>query len=636
MTTVVPFTNVYINATGAFLPGPPVGNDRIDDYIAPLNGHSARMRRRILSENGIRTRHYAIDTQGRTRWSAAAMGAEAVRDCLNGDDPASIGLLTSGTSGGDVMLPGFANELQAELGWRALATASHHGVCASGMQALANAARTIERGEYERAMVVASELPSRLFKHSRFDGNGDRADFNAHFLRWMLSDGAGAWLLDSSALKDRPGLRLHWVHTISHSGDFPVCMQMGAPGTGARASWLDYPRAGEAEADGALYLRQDIRLLPHLFDIGSHEYLALAGAGAFDPARIDHFLCHYSSARFRGVVAECLQRTGRIIPEAHWYNNLETRGNTGAASIFIMLHDFLRERRPRAGEQILLFVPESGRFTVSFALLEVVKTSPRPCRPAMLDRHPGTTPARHGRPTKVPPPHDPEDTANPALADLLTRLAAVWHDYRARAWHTPMVRKILDGSFTREDYLNWMEHWIPQVRQGSGWMRAAATGLSERYATLRSTIETHADEEQEDYNILFDDYRKAGGQITDIDALQRNPGGAALHAYLSARARRPDAVELLGAIYIIEGTGQRIIPALLPLIRKRLFGLGAVFRFLHYHGENDIAHLKRWLDAVESVLHDTSDADKTADAIVNCAHNTAELYLMQLAEVTTA
>lgn len=631
MTTVVPFDNVYINATGMFLPGLPVGNDCIDDYIAPLNGQSARIRRRILNENGIRTRHYAIDTNGSTRWSVAEMGAEAVRACLNGEDPASVGLLATGTSGSDVMLPGFANELQAALGWRALATASHHGVCASGMQALANAARCVERGEHERAMVVTSELPSRLFKRSRF--NGKPADFNAHFLRWMLSDGAGAWMLDRQVSSGRIGLRLRWVHTVSHSGDYPVCMQMGASACNAKASWLDYPQAADAEADGALFLRQDIRLLPHLFDIGSHEYLALAGAGVFDPARIDHFLCHYSSARFRGVVAECLERTGKIIPEARWYNNLETRGNTGAASIFIMLHDFLRERRPQPGEQILLFVPESGRFTVSFALLEAVEGSPRTGRPVMAGPRPEPTPAKHDWSEAVPPPHQPQDTGYPALADLLTRLAAVWHDYRADAWHTPMVRRILDGSFTREDYLSWMEQWIPQVREGSGWMRTAAVGLSERYTALRQTIEIHADEEQDDYGTLFDDYHKAGGLITDIDALKRNPGGEALHAYLSARARRSDAVELLGAIYIIEGTGQRIIPALLPLIRKNLFGLGGVFRFLHYHGENDIAHLKRWLNAVEGVLRVAPDSGQASDAIVKCARSTADLYLMQMAEL---
>ena len=47
------FENVFITATGAFYPGEPVGNDRIDEYIAPLNGTSTRLKRRILAENGV-------------------------------------------------------------------------------------------------------------------------------------------------------------------------------------------------------------------------------------------------------------------------------------------------------------------------------------------------------------------------------------------------------------------------------------------------------------------------------------------------------------------------------------------------------------------------------------------------------
>jgi hypothetical protein len=41
-------------------------------------------------------------------------------------------------------------------------------------------------------VAVASEMPSRLFKRSRFAARGYETDFDSHFLRWMLSDGAGA------------------------------------------------------------------------------------------------------------------------------------------------------------------------------------------------------------------------------------------------------------------------------------------------------------------------------------------------------------------------------------------------------------------------------------------------------------
>lgn len=59
------FEHVYIVGTGCFLPGAPVDNDCIDRFIAPLDRKSDRIKRRVLRDNGIRTRHYAIDEAGR-------------------------------------------------------------------------------------------------------------------------------------------------------------------------------------------------------------------------------------------------------------------------------------------------------------------------------------------------------------------------------------------------------------------------------------------------------------------------------------------------------------------------------------------------------------------------------------------
>ena len=50
--------------------------------------------------------------------------------------------------------------------------------------------------------------------------------FDAHFLRWMLSDGAGAWILANCPASQR-SLRVDFVHLRSFSGDYPTCMQVG-------------------------------------------------------------------------------------------------------------------------------------------------------------------------------------------------------------------------------------------------------------------------------------------------------------------------------------------------------------------------------------------------------------------------
>lgn len=629
------YDDVFIAGTGLHLPGAPVDNDGMDAYVAPINRASRRIKQRILAENGIATRHYAIGPDGRTRESNAQMAAAAVRAALAdaGCSLDAVDLLACGTSGGDAIMPGFANMVQGELAAPPMHTHTSVGVCAASLGALAFAAGQVQHGDARRALAVGSDLPSRMFKSSRFAPRGYDADFNAHFLRWMLSDGAGALLLARRDTLDPalPRLRLKWVHLKSFSGDHPVCMQLGLDAQGQR-SYLDYDSSSAAEADGALALRQDIRLLPNLFDIAIHEYAGLVRAGLVDPKRVDHFLCHYSSERFRPVVDELMRKAELAIEPARWWNNLATRGNTGAASLFVMLSEFVRTRALADGEQIFCFVPESGRFSVAYALFEVERPGARVASPAprAMARPAGS--ASSGDTDALPDvdaPHDPAQAAGDArLASLLQQLAAVWHDYRSAAWRTPLVRAIVQRRFGVDDYVRWMACWIPQVREGSRWMREAIASMRAPYEALGALVETHASEEQFDFRILFDDYRHAGGSAAHIDDLRRNAGGEALNSFLHAKAATPSPVGLLGAIYVIEGTGQRIIPALLPLLQAQLPLGPQAWRFLAYHGANDENHLARWLAAVKLVLQ--ADATGRADAdIVATARRTAQLYLMQ-------
>lgn len=633
----VSFQRVYLQSAGTFLPGAPVNNAQMDDYIAPLNRLSQRIKRRILAENGIRERYYAIDAEGRTVFSNAQLAAAAIRDCLvrGGAELSQVSMLASGSSGGDTLMPGFANMIQGELAAPPMETLSVHGICAAGVGAIQAAAQGIEIGAHRSALAVASEMPSRLFKRSRFAARGYETDFDSHFLRWMLSDGAGALLLsDGAALAGGHGLRLKlkWVHQRAFSGDYPVCMQLGLTEDRERGH-LDFGSWAEAEAAGALSLRQDIRLLPHLFDIGIHEYAQLVKDGWVDPARVDHFLCHYSSEKFIPVVEDLMTKAGLAIPRERWYSNLAWRGNTGAASILIMLSEFLQTRTLKPGEQIFCYVPESGRFMAAYLLLEVESADAAPQRAVEPRGRAGPTAAAAAMDDDaITPPHDPA-AAPDGLRDLLTELASIWHDYRSQVWRTPLVRQIRERRFAVPDYLNWMAQWVPQVREGSLWMREGAASLTGDHQALAALSDVHAGEEQNDFQILFDDYRRAGGTVSDIADLRRNPGGEALNAYLHGLAATTNPIGLLGAIYIIEGTGQRIVPALLPLLKASLKLPPEVFRFLEYHGHNDEHHLNRWLMAVEMVM--ALDADGRAPRqIIDTARHTASLYLMQFQHIT--
>lgn len=626
----IKFDHVYLNAAGFHLPGSPINNEEMDAYIAPINRISSRIKARILAENGIQTRHYAIDAQGKTVQSHANMAAQAIDNCLDSADIvlADVTLMCVGSSGGDALMPGFANMIQGEMGAQPMQTLSSQGVCAAGVTAIEFAAQAIELGSHQHALAVAAEMPSRMFKRSRFAPRGYTSDFDAHFLRWMLSDGAGAFLL-SRTPQEKNGLciKLRWVHQKSFSGDYPVCMQLGLTEDRSK-SFLDFDSSSEAEAAGALSLRQDIRLLPHLFDICIHEYVKLVEDGWISSDQVDHFLCHYSSEKFMPVVQELLEKAGMSIPEEKWFNNLKTRGNTGAASIFIMLAEFLQQKTIKVGEKIFCFIPESGRMTAGFMLFEVVDANTEKAATPMTASGKSnsskvtakdTTLANH-----IAPPHQAKDAPLP-LQPLLTKLASLWQDYRSDVWRTPVIHQLVSGQFDVEKYRNWTAQWVPQVKEGSLWMHEAAASLQGDFAALAGLIEIHADDEQNDFKILYDNYVSAGGSKA-LEELQRNPGGDALNRYLHALAAQTNPVGLLGAIYIIEGTGQRIVPALLPMLRKQVNLPASAFSFLEYHGENDEHHLSRWLRAVEITIAIDPNA---AHAIYTTAKHTAQLYLMQ-------
>jgi len=368
--------NVYITSTGAFLPGPPIDNDEMEEVLGCVDGKPSRLKSRILKANGIRTRHYAIDREHRTTHSNLDLAVAAARQCLDASPlPArSIGMLSCATTQGDMVIPGFGSMVQAGLEMPGVELLTAHGICSSSVMAVKAAVNALRIGEHRSALVVVSELASRLFKSTRYEAAGGHAaiDFNSEFLRWMLSDGAGAWLLES-APRGRC-LRVDWIRSFSHANAFPVCMSIGTPTNNQDVrTWQDYPTYAAAEAAGALLIRQDVRLLEQIVKLGVDGALRLIDEGTLEVDEIDHFLCHYSSHHFRGKIADMLEMCGASIPQEKWFTNLYTRGNTGAASILIMLDEFLREGRARAGQKILCMVPESGRFNTAYMQLTVVE-----------------------------------------------------------------------------------------------------------------------------------------------------------------------------------------------------------------------------------------------------------------------
>lgn len=625
---MTPFFNTYVTASASFLPGDAVNNDGMDNYIGSINKMSARIKKRILTENGIQSRHYALDQQGNSMHTVASMGAKVAQALTEGF--ASPQYMAAATTGGDCAAPGLANLIQGELHWPPMETLSVAGICAASIGALNAAAHAVESGAADTAVALASEFPSRLFKASRFQNRSTDIDFDAHFLRWMLSDGAGGVRLANKPATSGRSLKLKWIHQKSFSGDMPTCMQVGQSIGNVQPGYLDYPTMAEAEEAGAFDLRQNIRILPNLFDMGLHEYAKIVKAGDVDPTKIAAFICHYSSEKFKPMIASLMEEAGIAIASEKWFSNLAYKGNTGSASIFIMLDEFFKTKLAhlKIGDQVLGFVPESGRFTVAYFLMEVVDVD-TPTEAQQIKNVPYELPVLNSLlPTILPPVSVGDETG--AVADTLKGLMEVWHEYRSEVFRSEMVSAVMSGSVTTKDYQVWMECWIPQVREGSLWMRRAVSSMGPRFKQLASLVQMHAGEEQLDWQVLYQDYLNIGGTLP-ADKLGRNPGGEALNAFMHAYASRPDPVGLLGGIYIIEGTGQRIIPTLLPRLKGHLGLSSSVLKFIEYHGENDQAHMARWLNAVKLV----AEIDPASmQEIVKVARTVAMLYLQQWKFIT--
>ena len=366
----------YLTGFGRYLPGDPVDNDGIAARLGGDDPVTERIRRRVLDANGIRQRHYALDEQGEPTELNEELAVKALRAALDdrGIAASDLRMLACATTMGDVLVPGFASMVHGRLGGGPMQLLTASGVCASSLAALDAAASKIRLGDHPRAAVVGSELASRSLRQRRFDGI--RAGMDSHFLRWMLSDGAGAVVLEFQPHPTRPSLRLDWVRHVSLAHEHDVCMRAGMDGLEAvvGGTWQDVDLA-DAAASGMFVIRQDVSMLDELADAGLKQFEELVDIGLVDVSHLDHVICHYSTNVFRDLAFDGLRRRIPTLDTDRWFSNLETRGNTGSASIFIALEEAWRTGRFSPGETILLAVPESGRFSFAFAHLTVVAPS---------------------------------------------------------------------------------------------------------------------------------------------------------------------------------------------------------------------------------------------------------------------
>jgi len=303
-----------IAGTGSGLPQRVVGNDELARDLATRGIETSD--EWIVARTGIRQRHIA--EPGVT---TAELGARAARAALEsaGFDAGSIDLIIVGTSTPDQIFPSTACLIQARLGALGCAAFDVQAVCSGFVYAMTTADALIRTGAYKRALVIGTEVFSRIL------------DWNDRSTCVLFGDGAGAIVLEAST---EPGV---------------MAAQLKADGSQAGVLCTAGRVAG-GRVEGDPFLRMDgqavFKLAVNVLGNSALETLAQA---RLDPTRLDWLIPHQANVRILKATAKKLG-----VPEEKLVVTVDRHANTSAASVPLALDDAVRSGRIRRGEHVLL------------------------------------------------------------------------------------------------------------------------------------------------------------------------------------------------------------------------------------------------------------------------------------------
>jgi len=315
-----------ITGTGSYLPGEPVSNDEL--VARGIETSDAW----IVERTGIRQRHLAAPCQ-----SSSDLALEASRRALDAAGVAAgdIDLILVATSTPDYIFPSTAALLQAKLGIKNGGAAFDlQAVCSGFIYALAVADKFIRSGSHRRALVVGTEVFSRIL------------DWSDRGTCVLFGDGAGAVVLEAS---ERPGILATSLHADgSHHGILSV------PGNVASGKVTGDPFL---RMDGQAVFKFAVKVLGEV----AQEVLASAEVSA---ESVDWLIPHQANVRILQATAKRL-----ALPMERVLVTVDLHGNTSAASVPLALDLAVRDGRIRPGKRLLL-QGVGGGFTWGAALLD--------------------------------------------------------------------------------------------------------------------------------------------------------------------------------------------------------------------------------------------------------------------------
>ncbi|HEX9194473.1 MAG TPA: beta-ketoacyl-ACP synthase III [Azonexus sp.] len=313
-----------LTGTGSYLPGDPVTNNDLVARGIDTNDEW------IVTRTGISSRYLAEPSA-----TASELGLKAARRALDmaGVDGGEIDLIIVATSTPDFIFPSTACLIQGQLGNKGATAFDVQAVCSGFVYALGIADKFIRSGSHKKALVIGTEVFSRIL------------DWNDRGTCVLFGDGAGAVVLEAS---DTPGILASALHADgSQSGILNVPGQV----CGGQVTGDPFLRM-----DGQAVFKFAVRVLADV----AEEVCATAGIRS---SEVDWLIPHQANIRI-------IDATGRKlgVDRNKVVVTVDRHGNTSAASVPLALDEAVRDGRIQRGQKVLL-EGVGGGFTWGAALL---------------------------------------------------------------------------------------------------------------------------------------------------------------------------------------------------------------------------------------------------------------------------
>ena len=319
-----------ITGTGSYLPPRRVTNAELVADLASRGIESSN--EWIVERTGIQARHFADAAV-----ACSDLALEAARHALQAASlrAQDIDLIIVATSTPDMVFPSTAAILQHKLGASGCPAFDVQAVCSGFVYALTVADAMIRAGTARRALVVGSEIFSRLL------------DFNDRTTCVLFGDGAGAVVLEAS---ETPGILASDLHADGrHVGILCVPGHVsGGQIAGRPLLTMDGPAV--------------FKLAVGVLESAARATLDKAGLKESD---IDWLIPHQANIRIMQGTARKLK-----LPQERMVVTVDQHGNTSAASIPLALDYAVRAGQIKEGETVML-EGVGGGFTWGAVLLKM-------------------------------------------------------------------------------------------------------------------------------------------------------------------------------------------------------------------------------------------------------------------------